>query len=225
LFCFFKDRTPNEIAGLPNDGENMSKEVRLTVADTTCILSLNVPSLICCVVLLFCCFRRQECAFRNALGYYDVKNVEADVFFCFQNVMSHMVRTLILTDAWICLRCIFLTMLFRFNLSPISWRVIVRWVLLVGVISVFNLKHISKHRHLSKNELFITDLDNSTIGLQGVLNRMMDTIEHQHSELHHHLIQELQLDPKFYGKNSGGWLVWWLFSLVWLLFVVVVVCL
>jgi len=76
--------------------------------------------------------------------------------------------------------------------------------------------------HLSKNELFITDLDNSTIGLQGVLNRMMDTIEHQHSELHHHLIQELQLDPKFYGKNGGGWLVWWLFGLLWLLFVVVV---
>ena len=88
----------------------------------------------------------------------------------------------------------------------------------LGVQSQTNIK---TPPHLSKNELFITDLDNSTIGLQGVLNRMMDTIEHQHSELHHHLIQELQLDPKFYGKN-GGWLVWWLFGLLWLLFVVVV---
>ena len=104
--------------------------------------------LICCfVVLLFCCFRHQECAFRNALGYYDVKNVEADVFFCFQNVMSHMVRTWFWRMLGFVWGVFFWQCCFRFNLSTISWRVIVRWVLLVGVLSVFNLKHISKHRH------------------------------------------------------------------------------
>ena len=78
--------------------------------------------------------------FRNKLGYNNVKNLEADVFFCFQNVMSHM------------------------------------------------------------NELFITDLDNSTIGLDGMLNMMMDDIQEQHSLLHDHLINTLHLDPKFYGQ-------------------------
>ena len=75
------------------------------------------------------------------LGYSNLKNVEADVFFCFQTIMSHM------------------------------------------------------------HHLFITGLDDSNQGLDGTLNQMMNDITEQNSSLATHLIEKLQLDPKFYGMR------------------------
>ena len=110
-------------------------------------------------------------------------------------------------DVWIFRGCIFFDGVALCSIS-LSLCVLLYAGYCLSALSRCAIPTISKHRHtFQKNELFITDLDNSTIGLQGVLNRMMNTIEHQDSDLHHHLIQELQLDPKFYGKSGGLFLV------------------
>ena len=122
-------------------------------------------------------------------------------------------------DVWIFRGCIFFDGVALCSIS-LSLCVLLYAGYCLSALSRCAIPTISKHRHtFQKNELFITDLDNSTIGLQGVLNRMMNTIEHQDSDLHHHLIQELQLDPKFYGKSGGLFLV-----VVGVVVVVAVVC-